>query len=197
MKSVAIVLNGASSSGKTSIARSLQRLSTTPFLHASLDVFTDMFHWPAITDQTVRKECHHVGVANFHAALPLLASSRFPLVVDHIFEQHSWFEACRDALKETQTFFVGVHCPLPVLESREIARGDRRGGLAKWQFDRVHQNMSYALEFDTSVVSSDDCATSILRFMQQQTEANQALQHNDPGCHVSCLRTPRASRGRG
>jgi hypothetical protein len=30
-----------------------------------------------------------------------------------------------------------------------------------------------------------------------KTEANQALQHNDPSCHGSCLRTPRASRGRG
>jgi len=30
-----------------------------------------------------------------------------------------------------------------------------------------------------------------------KTEANQALQHNDPSCHVSCLRTPHASRGRG
>ena len=28
-------------------------------------------------------------------------------------------------------------------------------------------------------------------------EPNQALQHNDPSCHVSCLRTPRASWGRG
>ena len=27
--------------------------------------------------------------------------------------------------------------------------------------------------------------------------ANQALQHNDPSCHVPCLRTYRASRGRG
>jgi len=26
---------------------------------------------------------------------------------------------------------------------------------------------------------------------------NQALQHNDPSCHESCLRTPRASRDRG
>jgi hypothetical protein len=26
---------------------------------------------------------------------------------------------------------------------------------------------------------------------------NQALQHNDPSCHVSCFRTPRASWGRG
>ena len=30
-----------------------------------------------------------------------------------------------------------------------------------------------------------------------KTEPNQALQHNDPSCHESCLRTPRASRGRG
>ena len=31
----------------------------------------------------------------------------------------------------------------------------------------------------------------------QNKKPNQALQHNDPSCHVSCLRTPRASRGRG
>jgi hypothetical protein len=30
-----------------------------------------------------------------------------------------------------------------------------------------------------------------------EEQPNQALQHNDPSCHVSCLRTPRASRGRG
>ena len=33
--------------------------------------------------------------------------------------------------------------------------------------------------------------------LQLTTEPNQALQHNDPSCHVSCLRTPRASWGRG
>ena len=30
-----------------------------------------------------------------------------------------------------------------------------------------------------------------------KTEANQALQHNDPSCHAPCVRTCRASRGRG
>jgi len=33
--------------------------------------------------------------------------------------------------------------------------------------------------------------------MTKKIRANQALQHNDPSCHESCLRTPRASRGRG
>ena len=36
-----------------------------------------------------------------------------------------------------------------------------------------------------------------LRAMVKKPEANQALQRNDPSCHESCLRTPRASRDRG
>jgi hypothetical protein len=38
---------------------------------------------------------------------------------------------------------------------------------------------------------------SIWNLYALRRRANQALQHNDPGCHESCLRTPRASRGRG
>src|SRR5687768_16014284 len=98
MNSVIIVLNGASSAGKTSIARAVQRLSKTPVIYAALDTFTDMFDWAAIGDEAIRAECHRVGVANFHATLPILASNHFPIVVDHVFEQSAWFEACRDAL---------------------------------------------------------------------------------------------------
>jgi chloramphenicol 3-O phosphotransferase len=165
MQSVAVVLNGASSAGKSSIAKALQRLSNVPALHASLDTFTDMFDWAAIESEPVRGECHRVGVANFHATLPILASSRFHLVVDHVFEQHAWFEACRDSLKAKRTYFIGVHCPLATLEARERVRGDRRIGLARWQFDRVHQEKPYALEFDTSNLSPDECATRILSFV--------------------------------
>ncbi|MBK1860113.1 chloramphenicol phosphotransferase CPT family protein [Cerasicoccus arenae] len=176
MKSVAIILNGASSAGKTSIARAIQRVSRTPVLHASLDTFTDMFHWAVVADQEERRECHRVGVANFHAALPILASSRFPLVVDHVFERHDWFETCILALKEKMTYFIGVRCPLPVLEAREAARGDRKLGMARSQVDRVHKRKSYALEVDTSVHSAEECATAILGFVEKEERANQTLQ---------------------
>jgi hypothetical protein len=33
--------------------------------------------------------------------------------------------------------------------------------------------------------------------IRTETEPNQALQHNDPGSHAPCVRTCRASRGRG
>ena len=163
MKPIAIILNGPSSAGKTSIARAIQRLSPTPVLHASLDTF----HCPVIADQEERKECHRVGVENFHAALPILASSRFPLVIDHVFEQHAWFEACDASLKGNRVYFVGVRCPLSVLEAREKARGDRRIGMAKWQFDRVHEQKRYAIEVDTSVHSAEECAAGNTQLCQR------------------------------
>lgn len=175
MKTVAIVLNGASSAGKTSIARALQRLSKIPVLHASLDTFTDMFHWAVISDVETRRECHRTGVANFHAALPILTASRFPVVVDHVFEQHAWFEACREALGDTKTYFVGVRCPLEVLIERERARGDRRIGLAQWQYERVHDQKSYDFEVDTSQPSPEECAAAIIDFVTKPNDQKRPI----------------------
>ncbi|MCH6257166.1 chloramphenicol phosphotransferase CPT family protein [Puniceicoccaceae bacterium K14] len=157
----AIVLNGTSSSGKTSIAKRIQELSDTPILHASLDTFTDMFNWPSIPGDSL-KECHKIGVSNFHQCLPTLASSCFPIIIDHVFERMEWFDDCFRSLGKRKTLFVGIHCPLAILEERERTRGDRRIGLAKAQFDRVHFNKKYDLEFDTSENGTDKCAKAIL-----------------------------------
>jgi len=166
VNSIAIVLNGASSSGKTSIALAIQRLSKTPILHAPLDTFTDMFHWPAIPDPETKRECHRFGVANFHAALPILASSQFPVVVDHVFCEHAWFDDCVKALKGKRTYFIGVRCPIATLEEREKARGDRNLGMARSQVDHVHLRKPYDLEVDTSVKSAKECAAAILEFVE-------------------------------
>ena len=54
-----------------------------------------------------------------------------------------------------------------------------RGNMGDWQMKRISKELG-------------------LRLVQKANKApNQALQHNDPSCHESCLRTPRASRGRG
>jgi len=55
-------------------ARAIQEVAGKPVMHVSLDMFTDMFHWPAVSEN-VRAACHAVGVANFHAALPPFSDS--------------------------------------------------------------------------------------------------------------------------
>jgi len=158
---IAIVLNGTSSSGKTSIARSIQVHSKSPVLRASLDTFTDMFDWSSVREDE-RNECHKLGVSNFHNCLPVLASSRFLLVVDHVFEREEWFEDCFRSLGNRPVLFVGIHCPLAILEERERKRGDRRIGLAKSQLDLVHKKKDYDLNLDTSEMNPDQCALQIL-----------------------------------
>ena len=44
------------------------------------------------------------------------------------------------ALDGLRVVFVGVCCPLDVLESREKERGDRQIGTARYQYDRVYAN---------------------------------------------------------
>lgn len=56
---------------------------------------------------------------------------------------------------------VGVFAPLDVIEAREAARGDRMIGMARWQFDEVHQGMHYALEVDSAAATPEDCAQQI------------------------------------
>lgn len=170
MNSVAIVLNGTSSSGKTSIAKSLQRQSLTPVLHTQLDTFFGMFNWPTIATED-KNQCFRICVDNFYANLSVLATNPCLLVVDHVLEEHAWFEACKKSLQHKKTYFIGIHCPLEILEERELARGDRSIGIAKGQFDTVHLRKPYALELDSSVATPDECASAIIQFIMKEEQA--------------------------
>ena len=64
-------------------------------------------------------------------------------------------------LADFEVFWVGVYAPLDVLEARERQRGDRLIGLARWQYDRVHEGMNYDLEIDTSIATPMECAKLI------------------------------------
>jgi chloramphenicol 3-O phosphotransferase len=52
--------------------------------------------------------------------------------------------------------WVGVRCPLDVLEAR--------GGRQRWH-DAVHTQLRYDLEVDTAVLSPDECAAKIGTFL--------------------------------
>ena len=160
-----ILLNGTSSAGKSSTARALQRRAGIPLYHVSLDTFTDMFLWDAITDPAERRRCHTIGVDNFHRALALFAAGTYGLVIDHLILGAEWDKATREALKGRRVHFIGVHCPLPVLLARERARPDRKPGMAEGQLARVHGNQNYDFEVDTSLATPEECADRILSFI--------------------------------
>jgi chloramphenicol 3-O phosphotransferase len=94
-------------------------------------------------------------------AIAAMAAAGNDLIVDDVMLGRGEAEEYRALLRDCELRFVGLFAPLAVLEARERARGDRRIGLARWQYARVHSGIVYDLEIDTSAASPQDCAQTI------------------------------------
>jgi chloramphenicol 3-O phosphotransferase len=153
MAGKAILLNGASSSGKSSIARAVQDRIGEPFWHFSIDHLRDAgvlpldrirsgeFPWPA------QREAFFDG---FHKSLPAFLGPGNNLIIEHIVETPAWMRRLVGLLAGHDLFFVGVHCSLAELERRERSRGDRPIGGAARDFHAIHRHAIYDLELDAT-----------------------------------------------
>jgi chloramphenicol 3-O phosphotransferase len=106
-------------------------------------------------------------MSGMHHSVAALARLGHRVVVDHVLWVPEWLTECLELWREFPVLLVGVHCPLPVLEAREMARGDRSAkGVVRWQYSRVHQHggraLPYDLEVDTSVLTPHECAERVL-----------------------------------
>jgi chloramphenicol 3-O phosphotransferase len=157
-----VILNGTSSSGKTSVAQALQEMTEELYLYVSLDNFYAMLpdwfrrsrseQWPTLT--------LHMQRALF-STVAVLAEQGHHVVVDTVLLNHQDLQACVHTLHGHYTLLVGLCCSLAETEQRERKRGDRAVGLARWQFPLVHAHALYDLEVDTSSLTPQECAVKI------------------------------------
>ena len=155
-----ILINGASSSGKSTLARQLQQTLPSPFWHFSFDHLRDSNALPMARVRSGEFDWSAMRPAvfdGFHRCLPVLAEAGNNLIVDHIIENEMWMSDLVKLLTGLDVFFVGVHCPLPELERRERERGNRRVGEARTDYQVVHGFAEYDLEID----STQPCQTNV------------------------------------
>lgn len=146
-----ILLNGASSSGKSTLARAVQARIDEPFWHVSIDHLRDAGVLPL--DRIRNGEFPWAGLREaffegFHRSLPAYAEAGNSLIVEHIVETRAWLRRLLVLLAGIDVFFVGVHCDLAELERRERARADRPLGDARRDFETIHDHAFYDLELD-------------------------------------------------
>tara|TARA_R110002124_G_scaffold9586_13_gene49305 strand:- start:20932 stop:21483 length:552 start_codon:yes stop_codon:yes gene_type:complete len=147
-----IFLHGASSSGKSTIARALQDRIELPFWHISIDHLRDAGVLPAARIKAGDfdwKAMRAPFFAGFHRSLAAYASAGNNLIVEHILDTPGWQAELADLLGPFDVFFVAIHCPLDELVRREAARGDRGIGSAEQDFHSIHQGVRYDLELQT------------------------------------------------
>lgn len=147
-----IIINGPSSSGKTTLAFAVQKQSDIPFLRFSFDLFLDnkslpmegirsgAFSWETIKPSVIR---------GIQQCVPALTMAGNNVIFDHIIETKPLLHHLIQSVSALDVFFVGLHCPLPELERRELQRGNRRVGEARADLETVHNITSYDLELDS------------------------------------------------
>ena len=165
-----VILNGASSSGKTSIVHALQACLAEPYLAAGIDKFIWMLPTRYLDrplwDQVLGPATHagplgHKLISGMHRAIVALSHAGNNVIADHVLVEPSWLNECISLFSELPAFFIGVYCPLQVLVQREKERRDRTWGQAEAQFGTVHSHGTYDLEVDTSMYNPADCALQI------------------------------------
>ena len=177
-----IVINGTSSSGKTTLVRAVQASLSDLWLEMGIDRFAYALPgrvngqptWPLLflyvrpegrSDGPFTIETTALGnrfISGLHATVTALAESGLNVIVDHVVLEPGWVEEMSRLWAGFEVLRVGVRCPLDVVLERERGRKDRTIGQAEAQFGVVHRWMSYDIEVDTSVLTPAEATSRIL-----------------------------------
>lgn len=189
-----LLLNGTSSSGKTSIAKVLQDIMDEPFLHTGIDHFLerwpqryhvtsndpnaplpDGYHWLTSADGRALQELRigplglQLEIGMYQAIAAFAAVGNHVIVDDVIFDPRTLAAAAR-ALFQTHAFFIGIRCARAIAEQREHARRDRFPGLVNAHYQQVHSHGIYDLEVDTSLLTPMECAQRVKQFLSERRQ---------------------------
>jgi len=192
-----ILLNGCSSSGKSTIALKLQQLLSEPYQYLSLDQFRDGL---PLSHRGLNSPAHTPGAAGLnvvprldngepvtdiqfgaHGERVLKAMRRtvasfsdlgLHVIVDDLLFKREYLEDYVSVLNPTDVWFIGVHCELAVIKAREAQRQGRFPGTATAHYKQVHQHgCTYDLEVDTTVATPSEVAQIIITRLQSPPQA--------------------------
>ena len=173
-----ILISGTSSSGKSTLAKGLQKALGEPFLHLQLDSYIEML--PRTDDWEMFKRM----VRGLNRSVAVMAEEGNNLIVDHVLVDNAWLNQLLELLRGQYVLFVGLCCPLEELERRERERDARRQGFARQQYESIHKGKVYDLELETSVLSPEECVSRVVEFYTVRPPHAFREMRGDIGGHV-------------
>ena len=164
-----ILLNGPSSSGKSTLARALQRLirerEGIEYAIVSIDDFMKISTGEVIYEDDV----FEISGDMCRGALERLETAP-GVIVDHVITSPRIYHQFRALLRQYPQLLVHVDCPAEELRRREAARGDRHPGSAADSARYLYPADGYDLTVDTFAHTAADCAAQIYEAGCRRTE---------------------------
>ena len=164
--------NGVSSSGKTTIAKTLQKKLTEPYCWLSVDNFLHTMDERFLNDQEWLGaggiEWIWKALAVFHKSIQTFSDAGLNVIEDHVLQMPGWINECLDLLCDNDVLFVHVTCPLEELTRREKERADRWNGQGESQLEKLlPKDEIYDITIDTFSSSKEECADEIIKLLDQ------------------------------
>ncbi|MFB1052242.1 chloramphenicol phosphotransferase CPT family protein [Paraliobacillus sp. JSM ZJ581] len=187
-----VILNGTPRSGKSSIVTIIQNTFDGVWMNLGVDTFMKMTpprYQPGIGLRPggERPDLEPLIVTLYHALYESVAvHSRLGLNIVVDVGHHDFYSTrkgilhdCANLLKDFPVLFVGIRCPLDVVMERRISTWGNNfkedGSVPKpvilWQ-ETVHVPGIYDVELDTSVLSSEQCANVIRKYIETEQLGN-------------------------
>ena len=155
------MLNGASSSGKSSVGRALQRVLADPWFLFPVDAVAAMRateHTRPAGELALESTLRRMR-SGYHRAVAGLVASGNDVIMDYPLSEPWRLDDLLDVLDGYDVTLVDLRCDAGELERRERARGDRPAGLARSQ--RVFDHGDRDVTVDTTSTSPEECAAAI------------------------------------
>ena len=157
-----ILLNGASSSGKSSIGRALLPLLADPWFLVPVDAIGAMrstVHTRVLDDAEIGEMLGRTRLG-YHRAVAGLASAGNDVIMDYPLSERWRLDDLLRTLEGFDVTLVEVRCSPEELDRRERDRGDRPVGLARSQ-TLVYAHEECDIAVDTTSAGPDECALAI------------------------------------
>ncbi|QSX04661.1 AAA family ATPase [Sedimentibacter sp. zth1] len=156
-----ILLNGASSSGKSTIAKALQAyikdVKHEEYSVISIDDFLKMTIDEAIDEDDV----FEISLKLCDKSIEMLAINQ-GVIIDHVITSKRIFNQLIETLKSYKVYLIHITCPLKELIRREDERRNRCIGSAEASYQYLFPKDGYDLTLDTFKLTPKECSSKIV-----------------------------------
>ena len=157
-----ILLNGPSSSGKSTLSKTLQKLfkeNGKQYEIVSIDDFMKIS-----TSETIYEDdVFEISQDMCNATIELLEKAD-GVIVDHVITSERIFKQFLETAKPFNYVLVHVTCPLNILLQREKERGNRCISSSQNSYDYLYPKDGYDVIVDTNLLSKEECSQTIYNF---------------------------------
>jgi len=168
-----LMLHGASSAGKSTMAKALQMGLDEYWWVLEADDITAMqaVSWrtgwwnPSPEERPDPSWDHDLRLARWLAGyfgcIATIVRTGSNVIAVGGWLETAWLVDLAHTLDGIEAYCVGVHCPLEELERRELLRGDRAPGYSRSQIDKVFAHAPHDLETDSFSQGPQECLDQV------------------------------------